>query len=270
MSVASVAQVEAMLAGLVGEPLSTQVLKEKPRRRRTVRAKGPRGTVIAKSYASPRAAVVAERVDALSHGPEEPVVPRVLLADPVNRLVVLSEVPGRPLADAVAEGDLDTCTRVGAALGRWHRTWWDRTPPVFRAHGVHDELATLSERALDGPPTVARAVSDLPGSARRAWPCPTVVHRDLYEQQIMVGDRVGLIDLDDAAAGPPELDLGNLFAHLDLLGRRQGFDVAEATTAILTAYETAGPTLDGARLEQCRYLSQLRLAAIHGIPASVP
>ena len=263
-------QVEAVLAGLVGEPFSTEVLKDKPGRRRTIRAEGPRGTVIAKSYASQRAPVVAKRVVALSQGPEEPVVPRVLLADPVNRLVVLSEVPGRPLGDAIAEGHVDTCTRVGAALGRWHRAWWARTPPGFRAHGVQDELDTLSARARHGPAAVARAVSDLPGAACRAWPCPTVVHRDLYEQQVMVGDRVGLIDLDDAAAGPPELDLGNLFAHVHLFAWRQGVDVAAATTAIRTGYETAGPALDGERLEQCRYLSQLRLAAIHDAPPPGP
>ena len=185
-------------------------------------------------------------------------------------MVVLSEVPGRPLADAVVEGDLDTCTRAGAALGRWHRAWWERTPPGFRPHGVRDELATLSERAVHGPAVVARAVSDLPGPARREWPCPTVVHRDLYEEQIMVGDRVGLIDLDDAAAGPPELDLGNLFAHVGLLGRRRGLDVAQATQAIRTGYETSGPALDELRVDQCRYLSELRLAAIHGRPIRGP
>jgi hypothetical protein len=34
------------------------------------------------------------------------------------------------------------------------------------------------------------------------------VHRDLYEEQVLLGERVALIDLDDAALGPPELDIG--------------------------------------------------------------
>ena len=38
----------------------------------------------------------------------------------------------------------------------------------------------------------------------------------------MVGERIGLIDLDDSALGPPELDLGNLLGHLLLLERRSG------------------------------------------------
>lgn len=263
MSVVSITQLEDVLAGLVGEPLSIEVLKDKPGRRRTVRAAGPRATVIAKSYASQRAPVVAQRVDALSRGPAEPLLPRVLLVDPVDRIVVLSEVPGRPFADALEEGDLGTCTRVGAALGRWHRSWWGKAPQAFRAHSVEDELATLADRARLGPVAVGRAVADLPPWARRPWPCPTVVHRDLYEEQVMVGGRVGLIDLDDAAAGPPELDLGNLWAHLRLFARRRGADSGAAWAAIRTGYETAGPFLDASRLDQCRHLSELRLAAIH-------
>lgn len=263
------ADLEGVLDGLIGGPLSMEVLKDKPGRRRTVRARGPGGTVIVKGYASPRAPLVAQRVDALSSGPAEPQVPRVLLVDGVNRLVVLSEVPGRPLALAVAEGDLRTCTRVGAALGRWHRAWWARTPPAFRSHGVQDELATLSERADQAPAAVARAVADLPPSVCRPWPFPTVVHRDLYEEQVVVAGRVGLIDLDDAAAGPPELDLGNLLAHLDLFARRRRVDVREASDAIRSGYRTTGPPLDAARLEQCRYLSELRLAAIHATTQGV-
>mgnify|MGYP003297699673 CR=1 FL=1 len=33
-----------------------------------------------------------------------------------------------------------------------------------------------------------------------------MVHRDLYEEQVLLGDRVGLIDLDDAALGFREDD----------------------------------------------------------------
>ena len=43
------------------------------------------------------------------------------------------------------------------------------------------------------------------------------MHRDLYEEQLLAGERIGLIDLDDAALGPPELDLGNLLGHVELL-----------------------------------------------------
>jgi aminoglycoside phosphotransferase (APT) family kinase protein len=91
-----------------------------------------------------------------------------------------------------------------------------------------------------------------------------VVHRDLYEEQIVLGTRVGLIDLDDAALGPPELDVGNLLAHADLLALRSGADLSLAEDALLDGYANAGPRLDSALLDRCRRLSRLRLACIHG------
>jgi aminoglycoside phosphotransferase (APT) family kinase protein len=90
----------------------------------------------------------------------------------------------------------------------------------------------------------------------------TVVHRDLYEEQVLLGDRVGLIDLDDAALGPPELDVGNLLAHLDLLGLRSGRTLDRAAEALLDGYSRRG-RLDARLLERCRTLSRLRLACIH-------
>ena len=60
--------------------------------------------------------------------------------------------------------------------------------------------------------------AELPSVADGEWAPATVVHRDLYEEQIMVDERIGLIDLDDSALGPPELDVGNLCAHIELLG----------------------------------------------------
>ena len=80
----------------------------------------------------------------------------------------------------------------------------------------------------------------------------------------MVGERIGLIDLDDSALGPPELDLGNLLGHLVLLERRSGVDLAAVTAAFLDAYRASGPVLDEALLERCRALTLLRLACIHG------
>ena len=91
--------------------------------------------------------------------------------------------------------------------------------------------------------------------------------RDLYEEQVIVGDRIGLIDLDDAAAGPPELDVGNLLAHLTLLGSRLGGGTEEQRAALLAGYRQTGPALDAERLVQCERLSRFRLALIHARPA---
>ena len=107
---------------------------------------------------------------------------------------------------------------------------------------------------------------ELPALAAE-WPIATVVHRDLYEEQLLLGSRVGLIDLDDAALGPAELDLGNLLAHMDLLGLRNGLDLSPAENALRSGYVLSGPLLDDELLERCRRLTRLRLACIHSEPA---
>src|SRR5439155_17692270 len=97
-------------------------------------------------------------------------------------------------------------------------------------------------------------------------PAPPAVHRYLYEEQILVGPAVGLIDLDDAAAGPPELDVGNLAAHVELLAIRAGRSLDPPFEAFLRGYAETGPSLDGELLDRCRRLSLLRLACIHRMP----
>jgi len=248
-----------MLARLVGAPVELEVLKDKPGRRRTARACGPHGTAIVKWYASERAPVVAARVAALSGGPSSPAIPAVLGCDPADHTVVLSDVDGTPFS-----GRLDAAAEVGRALGAWHGWWEGRAPAPLQPHTAEREFEVLDQwrsRAEPGPAKAAAAVRDQLGGV--SWAPSTVVHRDLYEEQILVGPVVGLIDLDDVAVGPPELDLGNLLAHLDLLGRRRSVDIGPVVTDLLDAYRTTGPALDDALLHALCRLSKARLACIH-------
>ena len=254
------------LVGLLGAPVSFEALKDKPGRRRTLRAIGPRESAIVKLYASDRAATVAARVDALGAGPAEPMVPRVLMCDPARRLVVLSYVPGRPLRDAVVTGDGEACARAGSALGAWHGYWSGRAPRCLKRHTSERELAIIDERARALPTETAERVRVLARRLRLAWSCPTVVHRDLYEDQVVINERVGLIDLDDAALGPPELDIGNLMAHLELRALREGNGSAGAAAPLLEGYAASGAVLNPFLLDRCRRLSLLRLAGIHREP----
>ena len=124
------------------------------------------------------------------------------------------------------------------------------------------ELETLEARLTGLPPDFADQIR-LAVPVGVHWAPVTVVHRDLYEEQILVGERIGLIDLDDVALGPPELDLGNLLAHLELLELRSGHRLTKERCDLLRSYRAAGPPIDVGRLEDCRRLSLLRLAAIH-------
>jgi len=253
----------AALEGIVGAPVRLERLKHKPGRRETLRATGPRGSAIVKVYASDRAPVVASRVRALAAGPREPVLPAVLHLDDQRHLVVLSEVPGEPLRLALLAGDRASCARAGVALGRWHAAWAGVQPAVLRPHTAAREHRILGARADAAGPAVARAVL---AEARRLtgdWRCSTVVHRDLYEEQVLVGERIGLIDLDDAALGPPELDLGNLLGHVELLALRSGRDLTSGCEALIAGYAVVGPPIHAALLKRCRRLTLLRLACLN-------
>jgi Ser/Thr protein kinase RdoA (MazF antagonist) len=263
-------RLRTLLRPLLGAPVELELLKDKPGRRATMRASGSRCSAIVKVYESQRAPTVAARVRGLAAGLCEPVVPEVLLLDEALHLVVLSEVPGTPLTRSLISGDLQVCGRAGAALGAWHAAGCGTAPGVHQPHTVARELAILDARLERTPAELAASVRGaLPAVADVEWGWPTIVHRDLYEEQIMVGERIGLIDLDDSALGPPELDLGNLLGHLLLLERRSGVDLTAVTAAFLDAYRASGPALDEPLLERCRALTLLRLACIHGEAALV-
>jgi Ser/Thr protein kinase RdoA (MazF antagonist) len=253
-----------LLEPVLGAPVVLEELKHKPGRRTTSRAIGARGSAIVKVYASGRAPIVAARLGALAAGPSEPEVPKVLLCDVDAHLLALSEVPGVPLRQAILVGDLDTCAQAGSAIGVWHLAWEGRSPGNLVPHTTGRELEILETRIAQASPVVAQAVrAALAEVADEPWECSTVVHRDLYEEQVMVGERIGLIDLDDAALGPPELDVGNLVAHIDLLALRSETDLVAETHAFLQGYRRAGLRLDAKLLARCRTLALLRLACIH-------
>jgi Ser/Thr protein kinase RdoA (MazF antagonist) len=255
------------LEEIVGAPLVLEEVKAKPGRRRTLRAVGPRRRAIVKAYRSERAPVVAARVRSLAVGPAEPQVPEVLHVDPALRLVVLSEVPGPPLREALLAGDRAECARAGAALRRWHAFWLGVAPPPLVSHTAERELEILFSAADRAEPALAETVHRAAAGLSAAWPITTVVHRDLYEEQILLGSRIGLIDLDDAALGPAELDVGNLVAHIELLELRRGRDLGAMVAALLGGYGV--DSLDSALLDRCRRLARLRLACIHALPELV-
>jgi hypothetical protein len=259
-------RVIGQLEEIVGSPVELEQLAHRPGHPRTLRASGPVRTAIVKLYASDRGTTVAARIGALGAVPPGVTVPRLLLSDPVLHMVVISEVPGEPLTGAIVEGDEATCRCAGAAIGSWHRSWRRRAPAPLRPHGVDRELATLHKCADAVAPSLAEAVRSAAEDLGEPWTCSTVVHRDLTDAHILMAERVGLIGLGDAALGPPELDVGNLLAHVDLLGLRSGRDLAETRDAIVLGYEGFGDYLHEELLDRCRRLARLRLACIHGEP----
>jgi Phosphotransferase enzyme family len=257
--------VRGALEDALGAPVELETLKHKPQRRLTLRATGSACSGIVKLYASERALTVARRVAALAAGPAEPRIPKVIACVPELHMVVFDLLPGRPLREALLDGDRITSGMVGMALGRWHAFWSGRPPGEFRPHTLQREIDILS-RAAESAPDIGGLVAPLMHSvaASEPWSCTTVVHRDLYEEHVIASATTGLIDLDDAASGPPELDLGNLLAHIDLLQVRTGANLGAVVGSLMSRYGDEGPRIDPALLSVCRRLSLLRLACIHG------
>lgn len=251
------------LEPVVGAPVRLELLKQKAGRRSTYRAYGSQRTAIVKVYEADRARTVARRVTSLGEGPYEPRVPHVWAE--TDDMLVLSEIRGRPLRASVLAGDEAACHRAGAVLGFWHWYWRDRAPEALGRHSLARELELLRRESQQAPRPIAEAVAFALKAVENdeEWAPATVIHRDLYEEQVMLGDEVGLIDLDDAAIGPPELDVGNLCAHLEFLARRYGRNLDGMQRAFLNGYLSSGAPLELPLLLTCRSLSLLRLACIH-------
>ncbi len=146
LAVPSVADVERVAAALLGGPVWTEVLKDKPGRRRTARVHGQAGSVIAKAYAGDRAARVAKRVGVLADGPDRPVVPQLRAVDADLGVVLLDDVVGAPLSTSLEAGDVAAVRRAAQALAGWHTAWAGRVV-ALQPHTVERERRALQRQA---------------------------------------------------------------------------------------------------------------------------
>jgi hypothetical protein len=151
---------------------------------------------------------------------------RVPLALPAGRvgqeMLMFPELAGRSLRDLLLRGgSLPAPARVAAL-------------PVALASAVRETGAPVTaERpspidvVIPTADVVGRLAPEAEAEARRVVDAVregiavqdvarSVVHGDLYEAQVFVGDRftLGLIDLDDLGLGDPALDAANFCAHL--------------------------------------------------------
>lgn len=128
-------------------------------------------------------------------------------------------------------------------------------------------------------------------SARRPKPiAPTIVHGDFYHHQVLVdGDRIGIVDFDEATCDDPRVDAGNFLAHLDLERLRFQDDVeapgdaaggerddavgrhAEALAeAFLTGYAAAGAPISGLSWFRAAALARLALVPFRNLRPAWP
>ncbi len=208
--------------------------------------------------------------------------PEVLAVD--QHSLTLSAVPGVPVADLAARTDLSAWQRM------WE-VWLEHWPRLVRstgeAAGVHDAgaeaevVATWARHLTDYDPLgwcdsragrslrtlYLAAADDAAYALRKRDGGLALSHRDLHDGQMLFDSATGalsLLDFDTLAYAEPELDLGNLIAHMRLR-HHQGLMGAQARDIALAAVDRAAGCLDAdeARLEAYTRSSALRLVGVY-------
>ena len=270
----------------VREVLDAQIVKERPERRRTLRYRvvAERGSAVfettwyAKHYRGSR----GKRVYSLLHALQS-LAPRILVPVPIGyspkvKLLVMSALEGSSLSDALADSErIDACMKqAGGALALVHKAEEPRLADHLGAHGPREEVGVLE--------VARRRASETPSFLQTAGPfmelCSVVeeelaherprgqvlLHRDLHPGQVVLrgDDGVGLLDWDDAALGEPELDLGNLEAHLflDDLQRQGSVNSAPRLVEALRAGYLSQDEVSLDRIAAYRRAALLRLATL--------
>jgi aminoglycoside phosphotransferase (APT) family kinase protein len=159
------------------------------------------------------------------------------LEAPSHGPVLLPPIEGRSLRQLLLSGgSLPSPERVAALLDQFPEAVGalpgeaDGGAAPRLAATTRDLVARLVPEAGDGADRVAGAVAE---GAVRDQVGARVIHGDLYEAQVFVGDDygLGLIDLDDAGPGDPAMDAANFSVHLIALAL-----VAPAARKRLMAY----------------------------------
>ncbi len=214
------------LGGGESAPISIEVVSYRPGRRAVLRASqgsGPQQRAVFLKVMQPlRSGDIVDRHQRLLAAGVP--VPEVIAHH--EGLVVLKELPGRPLAMAVVEEGEASCRGedLVALLDRLPASMYTVSlrPPwtdsvEFYAGIVSSSLPTLAPR-LDA---LVRSIRDgLAALERRQDMRPhDVVHGDFYEAQVFVegGRVVGLLDIDTVGPGRRADDLACLLAHLSVL-----------------------------------------------------
>lgn len=208
--------------GEPGAPVPIDVVSYRPGRRAVLRAELADRVVYCKVMQPRRSADIVARHQALTAAGVP--VPAVLAHH--EGLVVLAELPGRPLSRAVVEEGAQACRgedlvalldRLPASMytQALRAPWTDSA--AFYAGVVASSVPSLSPRldALVGAIREGLAEVD----ARIGVVPHDVVHGDFYEAQVFVdGGRVtGLLDIDTVGPGRRADDLACLLAHLSVL-----------------------------------------------------
>ena len=164
-------------------------------------------------------------------------VPRALAYFEKHHLLLLESVPGVSLSSQPE----DAFFRLGAALRKLHEI--DSPPSTSHTTrltpaALTQATATISQARPDVAATVHRLSTKL--SAQYANCQPVFLHGDVHPKNILVNDdQLFLLDLDQAATGAAEVDLGSVIAGLycdACTGTRTWPEASSLKQALLAGY----------------------------------
>ncbi len=171
-----------------------------------------------------------------------------------HHILAFEWLPGRTLRESLADHEeVGAPERVGVALAELHAQKRGKLRPQ-RTKAKIAKLRELGATVGFLCPSLAnhvtslseRIASRLAVSNRRHC----AIHGDLYDKQILLdGDRVAIVDVDQAAFGDARSDLGLFIAHLErdgLAGGPSRSRIDAVTEALLSGYqEAAGTRVEG-------------------------
>lgn len=197
-----------------------------------------------------------------------------LVVDGDAHMAVYPFVEGTDLAHLLDAGSPMDSAVIVTAIDRFHSL---AAPPNAERHGAAEELATLDRvrrRSTncgipepEGFEAARQMLDERAGDFGSG--AEVLLHRDLYERQILVGPRgqIMLLDLDTAALGDAALDAGNFLAHLELRSMEHPEGAGEAA---LRQALWASPRAEERAIRWAVAATLLRLAFVHSLrtPAS--
>lgn len=276
------ARLPAMLRDAAGEWSTSAVVQYVPERSVTLRALDPADQTLAyvKCYAPRTQDVVrlAARYDFLASRlrTADPTLrsPRALAHACDRHLLLLEPMPGQSWLELDPSSAVDALRHLGRAIAVVHATpLGGNTATEVRRFGRLDlaHVTRAGELISQARPELAAATRTL--TTRLASDPPALqeqvlLHGDCHPGNVLVtGDRLSLIDLDQAGTGPAAADIGSLLARLNhgsILRERDPATATLMTSTFLEGYAQVRALPDDRTL---RWYAAAALLAERGIRA---
>jgi hypothetical protein len=232
------ARIRAVAGPSVGSVVGAQLIDHKPGHRILVRYQlegGAATELFGKAYAdSVRVARAWDLLHRLANEVFADVgglgVPRPVAVEPELLLVLYAPVEGCSLDRLPAPSLPAGLERAAHWLAVLHGAdlALDR---VLDARHEADNARVWADLVAEQCPASATEVQRLAAWVSAAPPSPpervVPIHKDFHHRHVIVGDGVGVVDLDEARMGDPAFDLAHFGANLELLAQRSGASAAE-------------------------------------------